>query len=398
MLKLHNYFQVKANILSSISLVLLAAGDSTRFGLATKKQWLYQEDKPLWLTLLERLQNIYSFEKVIVVANTQELSLMQRFSSVTFIQGGNSRQESLRNALEKIESDFVIVNDIARACVSEEVILRLIEHAKPSGCVAPALKLSDTCYFDGKPIDREKLLRIQTPQLSCVTTLKELLESAAEFTDESSAFYSANKDVIFIEGTQEAHKLTYKEDLKLLPCLKAPANMAKNGFGIDIHSFEEGKPMVLAGVAIESSFGFKAHSDGDVAIHALIDALLGASSLGDIGELFPDNDPTFKGADSKELLQKVATLIKSVGYQIVHCDLTIVAQTPKISPYKKQMQSTLAEILEIGVSAINIKATTAEKLGFIGREEGVAVYATATLNYYRWDRIEKSLEKKEKRR
>ncbi len=373
--------------MKSISLILLAAGDSTRFGLPVKKQWLYQYDKPLWLYVLERLQNSYSFESIVVVANRQEIPLMEQMSGVTFVQGGSTRQESLRNAIQKVESGFVLVNDTARACVPPELIDALIQKAKPSCCVVPALKMSDTCYYDGKPIDREKLLRIQTPQLSCTATLKELLESQDTFTDESSAFFAANKEVLFIEGSSDAQKLTYRDDLKSLPCLQAPINQSRNGFGVDVHSFEEGKDMVLAGVSIESPVGFKAHSDGDVAIHALIDALLGASSLGDIGELFPDNDPAFKDADSKELLRNVVALVQSVGYSIEHCDLTILAEIPKITPYKEQMRKGLAKLLGICSSKVNIKATTAEKMGFIGRKEGVAVYATATLNYYRWDRI-----------
>ncbi len=373
--------------MKSISLILLAAGDSRRFELPVKKQWLYQYDKPLWLFVLERMQKSYSFENIIVVANKDEITLMKQFSNVTFVQGGTSRQESLRNALRVTYSDYVLVNDTARACVPLKLIDTLIQKAKPKSCIAPALTISDTCYYDGKPIDREKLLRIQTPQLSCSATLKELLESQEVFTDESSAFFAAGKEVLFIEGSREAKKLTYKDDLKLLPCLQAPINQSRSGFGIDIHSFEVGKPMVLAGVPIESPVGFKAHSDGDVAIHALIDALLGASSLGDIGELFPDSDPQYKDANSKELLQRVATLVKNVGYTIEHCDLTILAEMPKVAPYKEQMRKSLAQLLGICSSKINIKATTSEKMGFVGRKEGVAVYATATLNYYRWDRI-----------
>ncbi len=373
--------------MKSISLILLAAGNSTRFGLSAKKQWLYQYDKPLWLFVLEHLQSIYRFENIIVVANPQEITLMRSFSSVTFVPGGSSRQESLSNALKHTQSDFVIVNDVARSCVPKELLLKLIEHAKALHCVVPALKVSDTCYFDGAPIEREKLLRIQTPQLSCTTTLKELLKTAEEFSDESTLFFNAGKCVEFIEGSTDAHKLTYKDDLRLLRCLQTPINLPRNGFGIDIHSFEENKPMVLAGIPIESPFGFKAHSDGDVAIHALIDALLGASGLGDIGELFPDNDPAFKNADSKELLQKVTQLVRGVGYEITHCDLSILAQVPKITPYKEQMRAALATIMGISKSSVNIKATTAEKMGFVGRKEGVTVYATATLNYYRWDKI-----------
>ena len=370
-----------------ISLILLAAGNSTRFGLPTKKQWLYVEDKPLWLFVANSLRELYNFAHIVIVGNPNELKLMRQFEEFTFVEGGNSRQESLKNALKTIKSEYVVVNDVARCCIDKELLYRLIDARKVDSCAVPAIKISDTTYFDGKPIDREKLLRVQTPQLSHTKTLKAILEQNREFTDESSAFYANNKEVIFIEGSFKAQKLTYKDELSSFKCLKPPISNPKSGFGIDIHPFEDGKEMVLCGVKIDSPFGFKAHSDGDVAIHALIDALFGATNLGDIGELFPDTDNKYKNANSKELLKIAVNLAKGVGYEITNCDLSIVAQVPKLLPYKEQMQSTLASILGISKTQVNIKATTAEKLGFIGRKEGVAVYATVTVNYYRWDRV-----------
>jgi len=377
---------IKRGLMRDVSLILLSAGNSTRFGLPTKKQWLYQNDTPLWLYVANRLKKYFNFAQIIIVANKQELKLMKKFSNFTFVEGGKSRQESLSNAINKIDSKFTLVTDVARCCIEQDIVLKLIQNAKESACVAPTIKISDTTYYKGKPINREELLRVQTPQLSCTKTLKKLLNNTKEFTDESSAFYNSNKEVVFIEGSNSAHKLTYKEDLKLLSCLKPPANQPKTGFGIDTHPFEDGKKMVLCGVEIDSTFGFKAHSDGDVAIHSLIDALLGASALGDIGELFPDTDTKYKNADSKELLKQVVNLVKGVGYEIINCDIAIVAQTPKISPYKEMMNQKLSEILEINKSRLNIKATTAEKLGFIGRKEGITVYTSTTLNYYRWDK------------
>jgi len=371
-----------------ISLILLAAGNSTRFGLPVKKQWLYQGDIPLWQYVANNFSSYYNFSQIVIVGNKNELKLMKKFANFTFVEGGDSRQESLTNALSKIKSDFVLVNDVARCCVESTLVSNLIKKAKVGSCVTPAIKVNDTTYFESKPIEREKLLRVQTPQLSCTKTLKELLKSAKEFTDESSLFFSANKEVIFTEGSKSAEKLTYKDDLQLLTCLKKPLNEPRVGFGIDIHAFEENKKMYLCGVEIDSTLGFKAHSDGDVAIHALIDALLGAASLGDIGELFPDTSSKFKDIDSKELLKEVVNLIKGVGYKIINCDISIVAQKPKILPYKEKMSRKLSEILDISESRLNIKATTAEKLGFVGRAEGVTVYATATLNYYNWGQHE----------
>jgi len=369
-----------------VSLILLAAGNSSRLGLPTKKQWLYIEDKPLWLFVADSFKKLYDFKDIIIVANSNEISLMKKFADYKFAVGGESRAESLKNALLALESPFVMVSDVARACISKDIILELIAKKAKNSCVVPAIKVPDTVYYDNKPIDREKLLRVQTPQLSDSEVLKEILNKNISVTDESSAFFNDGKEVIFVQGSQAAQKLTYKEDLKTLKCLKAPKSVTKVGYGIDIHPFEDGKEMVLCGVKIESPFGFKAHSDGDVAIHALIDALLGASSLGDIGELFPDTDSNYKNADSKELLKRVKELVCAVGYEIVNIDMTILAQVPKISPYKEQMSKTLSKILNIKEHQINIKATTAEKLGFVGKKEGVTVHATATLNYYDWSK------------
>ncbi len=242
----------------------------------------------------------------------------------------------------------------------------------------------DTLYFKNNPIDRESTKIIQTPQLSYSSTLKEALSKNIEFTDDSSAISYMGGEIIFVEGSQKAHKLTTIEDLSKLSCLKKPSNRALTGFGIDIHPFEEGKPMVLCGVEIESSFGFKAHSDGDVAIHALIDALLGASGLGDIGAFYPDTSDDYKGADSKELLKDTVNRLRDFGYEIGNVDLAIIAQTPRLLNHKKAMRFKLASILNLRPNLVNIKATTAEKLGWVGRKEGIAVEAVATLYYYDW--------------
>ena len=369
----------------NISLILLAAGSSSRFGMLVKKQWLYQGDIPLWYFVAKRFERYYNFDKIVVVGNTQELKLMSKFDNYIFVAGSTkSRQNSLKAALESIDSDFVLVSDVARCCIPKDLVLDLIANAKEGACVVPAIKVSDTTYYDNKPIDREKLLRVQTPQVSDTKILKELIRKDGDFTDESTLFFNYNKDVIFVNGSNNANKLTYKDELNSFRCLKKPISSPKVGFGIDIHPFEDNKDMYLCGVKIDAPYGFKAHSDGDVAIHALIDAMLGASSLGDIGELFPDSDDKYKNIDSKELLKEVVKLVRGVGYEILNCDLSIVAQKPKISPYKNDMEVSLSKLLDIDRRHINIKATTAEKLGFIGREEGVKVYANVVLDYYKW--------------
>ncbi len=370
--------------LGDITLILLGAGSASRFALPPKKQWLWIDNRPLWLKVADDFQKLYEFKETIIVASRDDIMAMSNFTEYTLVEGGATRQASLSNALKDVKTSFVLVSDIARCCLDREMIERVILAKKNKSCVVPTLKVVDTLYLEGSPIDRENTKIIQTPQLSCTKTLKSALVSEVEFTDDSSAIASIGGEIIFVEGSPKAHKLTTVEDLSKMSCFKRPSPRALTGFGIDIHPFEEGKKMVLCGIEIDSPFGFKAHSDGDVAIHALIDALLGAAGLGDIGEFYPDTSNDYKGADSRELLLDTVKRLKDLGYVIGNVDLAIIAQTPRLLKYKKEMRFKLAKLLNLTPNLVNIKATTAEKLGWIGRKEGVAVEAVATLYYYDW--------------
>jgi len=371
-------------ILHNITLILLGAGSASRFKLPPKKQWIWSGEKPLWLQVADEFQTIEQFQSTIIVSSRDDIQSMSNFANYKFIEGGDSRQASLKKALEHVSTPFVLVSDIARCCLDKEMIKRVILAKKNKSCVVPTLKVVDTIYYKNSPINREEAKIIQTPQLSDTAVLKKVLDSDMEFTDDSSAVASIGGEIIFVEGSSKAHKLTTIEDLSKLSCLKRPSTRAMVGFGIDIHPFEDGKKMFLCGVEIDSPFGFKAHSDGDVAIHALIDALLGASGLGDIGEFYPDTDSEYKGVDSTKLLKDTVDRLNSLGYVIGNVDLSIIAQTPRLLNYKKKMRFNLSELLNIRPNLVNIKATTAEKLGWIGRKEGVAVEAVATLYYYDW--------------
>jgi len=373
--------------LSHTTLILLGAGSSSRFKNNVKKQWLYSGEIPLWLQVAEHFEQNAQFEEIIIVSTPEEIQVMKNFASYTYVAGGDSRQASLSNALQKVTSSHVLVSDIARSCVPKEMIQRILEARQSASCIVPVLPVTDTLYMDEQPIDREKVKIIQTPQLSVTNLLMKALETETVFTDDSSAVASLGESVLFVDGDTRAHKLTTIEDLKKLSCLKSPSGKTLTGFGIDTHPFQSGKEMFLCGVSIESDFGFKAHSDGDVAIHALIDALLGAAGMGDIGELYPDTDDAYAGADSSQLLRDTVKRIYAYGYTIGNVDLTIIAETPKLMPYKETMRTTLAELLSIRQNFVNIKATTSEKLGFIGRKEGVTVHAVANLNYLNWKEL-----------
>lgn len=373
--------------MSNVSLVLLSAGDSSRFKNRVKKQWLRIDDIPLWLYVTNRLKEFYEFDKIVITANPKELKYMQNFCDYEIVLGGATRQESLKNAVSNINSKYVLVSDIARCCIDKEMFLRVLESKNLGDCIVPYLSVADTTIYQNSLINRDEVKLIQTPQLSKTDLLKQALESKEIFTDDSSLIASVGGAIYYVKGSKEAEKLTFIENLKDVKCLKEPSRDFFVGQGFDVHGFEEGKVMKLGGVTIDVPFGFQAHSDGDVLIHSLIDALLGAIGYGDIGELFPDTDNIYKNIDSKILLSEVVSFLHNVGFNIVNIDVTIIAQTPKLLEYKGKIRESVANLLQIEKIKTNIKATTTEKLGFIGRKEGVGVLSVVNLKYFDWTKV-----------
>ncbi|MBN2782365.1 MAG: bifunctional 2-C-methyl-D-erythritol 4-phosphate cytidylyltransferase/2-C-methyl-D-erythritol 2,4-cyclodiphosphate synthase [Campylobacterales bacterium] len=367
-----------------LTLILLAAGSSSRFEMGIKKQWLRVGHDPLWKFVTDKLSKTSLFDKIVIASSKDDIVFMKNYAKYTFVEGGETRQQSLRNALAEVDTKYVMVSDIARACINEDFLKSIISNVDKGDCIVPYLNVTDTVVYKNETINREDVKRVQTPQLSVTSVLKQALDTDIEYTDESSAIVANGGTRFFIKGQEEAHKITYIDDLIKVPCIKEPSSDILSGNGFDVHAFDENSKMYLGGVEIEADYGFLAHSDGDVAIHALIDALLGAAGMGDIGMMFPDNDDAFKGIDSKILLKKVVQKIYNYGFEIINVDLTIAAQKPRIGKYKIAMREVLSEILTIEAQRVNIKATTTEKLGFIGRGEGVGVIANANLKYFNW--------------
>ena len=409
--------------MKDISLILLAAGDSSRFGLPVKKQWLRVGELPLWQYVAQNIARAHPFKKIVIAVNEEDVSYCERLYACSlasargesaecdtseykfqseqdevecnayecgsanlkfhFAPGGANRQSSLKNALRLVESELVLVSDVARAQISPELISSLIRNLGSADCISPYLGVNDTTYLGERIVEREELRLIQTPQLSRTALLKKALEGSEIFTDDSAAVGSTGGRLEFIKGEAGALKITRVSDLATLN-LKPCSRDIFCGTGYDVHALEKGAGIVLGGVKIPCEFALIAHSDGDVAIHALIDAICGAAMLGDIGELFPDSDAKFKGADSKELLRKVMRRVRGYGYELVNADITIIAQRPKIGAYKAQMQEVLSEILNY--ARVNVKATTTEGLGFTGRSEGIAAQAAVSLKFYDWQK------------
>ncbi|TXE84489.1 bifunctional 2-C-methyl-D-erythritol 4-phosphate cytidylyltransferase/2-C-methyl-D-erythritol 2,4-cyclodiphosphate synthase [Campylobacter peloridis] len=368
-----------------ISLIMLSAGESSRFNAPVKKQFLRLGELPLWLYVTKNLSSFYPFKQIIVTSSNT--SYMKKFApEYNFIQGGDTRAKSLLNALELVQSEYVLVSDVARVLISKSLFDNIIENHDKADCISPVLKVSDTTIYAQELIERDKIKLIQTPQLSRTSMLKKALKQNTNFTDDSTAIKAIGGKIWYIQGDEMAKKITFKEDLKNLN-LPQPSWEIFNGNGFDVHEFGENRPLLLGGVKIHDSMGLKAHSDGDVLTHALIDALLGAAGLGDIGELYPDNDMQYKNADSMLLLQNVYTLVQNYGFDFVNADVTIIAQTPKMKDFKEDIAFNIAKVLKTTPNKINIKATTTEHLGFIGRKEGIAVLASVNLKYFDWMKL-----------
>ncbi|MGH1600579.1 bifunctional 2-C-methyl-D-erythritol 4-phosphate cytidylyltransferase/2-C-methyl-D-erythritol 2,4-cyclodiphosphate synthase [Campylobacter majalis] len=365
-----------------ITLIMLGAGNSTRMQMPTKKQWLYIDDEPLWLYATKNLGKFYTFKEIIIVSN--EGDYMSRFApNYIYVKGGATRQESLKNALSHVKSEYVLVSDIARANIPHELLHKIIQNGDKADCIVPVLNVVDTTYYQNETIEREKIKLIQTPQLSRTKILSKALQSDTLYTDDSSAIRAVSGSIWQIQGDERARKITTYDDLFKISLLP-PSKEQFVGTGFDVHEFAKGYDLWLCGEKIEYENGLKAHSDGDVALHALTDAILGAAGLGDIGEHFPDNDPSYKGANSLTLLKTAYEKVQSVGFELVNADITIMAEQPKISKFKAKMQNNIAAALNVMPNRINVKATTTEKLGFVGRKEGIAVIATAGIKYYDW--------------
>ncbi|HIY43439.1 MAG TPA: bifunctional 2-C-methyl-D-erythritol 4-phosphate cytidylyltransferase/2-C-methyl-D-erythritol 2,4-cyclodiphosphate synthase [Candidatus Helicobacter avistercoris] len=372
------------------TLILLGAGNSSRFCAdrkLPKKQWLRCGKDPLWLKVLQKFLS-FGFDKILLTASPKECLYMQNYTSHPILAGGETRTHSILNALKEVKTPYVLISDIARFNPQIEVIESLFEAMSKDrslSCVAPYLPAVDTTFSSSAGfLDRQELKLIQTPQLSKTRSLLKAL-SNGEFSDESSAIASLGEKVAYTLGSIQMGKLTYDYELKTLP-LTPPENTSFIGQGLDIHAFMPNKSMLLGGVHIPCDYGFKAHSDGDVLLHSLTDAILGAIGAGDIGEWFPDTSAEYKNADSKLLLKEVLDFSISVGYEIVNVDLTILAQKPKISPYKSQIKQSLSSLLSLPPHLINIKATTGEEMGFVGRGEGVCVMSCVNMKFLDWSK------------
>jgi 2-C-methyl-D-erythritol 4-phosphate cytidylyltransferase/2-C-methyl-D-erythritol 2,4-cyclodiphosphate synthase len=301
------------------------------------------------------------------------------------IVGGATRGDSVRNGLDAVDGEVVLIHDAARPFCPAAVIDRLLDALHEHPAAVPVLPLHDTLArwteLLGEPIDREGAVRVQTPQAFRLADIRGAYRRwKGPFpSDDAAVARAAALRVAGIVGALELDKLTTPEDWSRAEERVARRTVARTGLGFDVHAFAGEGPVMLGGVAVPHERGLAGHSDADVVLHALTDALLGAAGLGDIGQHFPPSDPQWRGASSDRFLLHAAALIGERGGVIDHVDCTLVCETPKIGPYREAMRARVADILRIRIEQVSIKATTTEGLGFAGRREGIAAQAVASI-------------------
>ncbi|MEP7221180.1 MAG: bifunctional 2-C-methyl-D-erythritol 4-phosphate cytidylyltransferase/2-C-methyl-D-erythritol 2,4-cyclodiphosphate synthase [Novosphingobium sp.] len=369
-----------------VSAVVVAAGAGLRAGQPLPKQFASWRGKPVVRHSVEALASAGIAPIVVCIPegarDVAEAALAGL--DVQFVTGGATRQASVLAGLEAIEPtvpDLVLIHDAARPVLPSAVIERLIAALSQYAGAIPVLPVVDSLAHDadgmmGAPADRAALRRVQTPQafrFPAILAAHRDWRGEPLAGDDAQVAQATGLEVAMVEGDEALQKLTYAADFV------APAPAFRIGTGYDVHRLAEGEDLWLCGVRIDHSHGLAGHSDADVAIHALVDALLGAISAGDIGQHFPPSDPQWRGADSAVFLRHAASLVAAAGYGIGNVDVTLVCEAPKIGPRRQAMRERLAALLGVDIAAVSVKATTTEGLGSIGRREGIAAQAAVGL-------------------
>ena len=373
----------------STTALIVAAGKGERAGGELPKQFRLVGGKPVLRWAVEALARHPAVQSVrVVVGRGQEDQARAAVRGIEvgeLIEGGTERADSVRAGLGAIDGDAVLVHDAARPFCPTAVIDRLIASLEFYEGAAPVLPVGDTLARIGDtldaPVDRAGLVRVQTPQAFRLGSLRSAYErwSGPSPTDETSVLGAAGMKVAAVEGDPALDKLTRPADFERAEQWLAGALRPSTGMGFDVHAFAGEGPLMLGGIELPHERGLAGHSDADVVLHAITDALLGAAGLGDIGEHFPPSDARWKGAASSLFLSHAVDLLHQRGAILDHVDCTIVAEAPKIGPHRDAMRARIAEIAGLSIDQVSIKATTTEGLGFAGRREGIAAQAVASI-------------------
>ena len=364
--------------------IIVAAGAGVRAGGSVPKQFAPIAGRPMLAYSHEAFATHPAIaETIVVVADGQQA--LAALADVTVVVGGKTRRESVANGLAAVgDATHVLIHDAARPFLSHAVIDSLIAAFDTADAAIPVLPVADTLArggaWLGDVVSRAELNRVQTPQAFTVDTLRAAhaaWPTDEEATDDAQMVRRLGVGVALVQGSAMLEKVTHPEDF-----VAAEARVAyetRTAMGFDVHRLETGEELWLGGVLIPHDKGLSGHSDADVALHALTDALLGTIAAGDIGTHFPPSDPQWKGADSAQFLQHAAKLIADKRGRIDFVDLTIMCEAPKIGPHRAAMTARIADLLGLTLDRVSVKATTTERLGFTGRGEGIAAQAVATV-------------------
>lgn len=368
------------------AVIIVAAGRGNRFGGGLPKQWHMLAGKPVLAHTLSAFQGL---RQVLVIRPEDRARAESLGSDALLVTGGATRDASVRAALEALAgSDVtrVLIHDGARPFPSSSLIARLVAALEDHPGAAPALAVTDALWRGTADLvagtqDRSGLYRAQTPQaFHFPAILAAHRAHPGNAADDVEVARAAGLDVAIVEGEESNLKLTFPGDFARAEAILRGRMMdVRLGNGYDVHAFCEGDHVWLCGVKVPHGRGLLGHSDADVGMHALTDAIYGALAEGDIGRHFPPSEPMWKGAASHIFLSHAARLIEARGYRLANCDVTLVCERPKIGPHALAMQAELARIMGVDMGLVSVKATTSERLGFTGREEGIAAIATAAL-------------------
>ncbi|MCL7463973.1 bifunctional 2-C-methyl-D-erythritol 4-phosphate cytidylyltransferase/2-C-methyl-D-erythritol 2,4-cyclodiphosphate synthase [Phaeovulum sp. NW3] len=369
------------------AVIIVAAGRGSRAGGGLAKQW-----RPLCgqSVLARTVAAFAGLGRIIVVLHPEEMirGLEEFGGTVTLVAGGQTRSQSVRNALEALDGagiSKVLIHDGARPLVPRTVIMAVLAALDHAPAAAPALAVTDALWrgSEGRvtgTADRDGLYRAQTPQgFHFDKILAAYRAHPGDAADDVEIARRAGLAVDIVPGAEDNLKITWPEDFARAERILGAEMDVRLGNGYDVHAFCEGDHVILCGVKIPHSKGLLGHSDADVGMHALTDAIYGALAAGDIGRHFPPSDPQWKGAASEIFLAHAAKLAAERGYRIGNVDVTLICERPKIGPHALKMAAELARIMDVAPDRVSVKATTSERLGFTGREEGIAAIATATL-------------------
>lgn len=369
--------------------LIVAAGRGLRSGGALPKQFAMLGGKPMIAHSYEALTTHPAIDRVVVVIGTrQEAALGSAIGQVECVTGGATRRLSVLAGLERLaagNTGRVLIHDAARPSLRHDVIDRLLAALNGHKGAVPVLAVSDTLARGdatlGETISRDGLHRVQTPQAFDFNAILGAHRgwSGAEPTDDAQMLRAYGGEVALVEGDAMLEKITFPADLAAAEARHAATMRTRSASGFDVHRLETGEELWLGGVLIAHDKGLSGHSDADVALHAITDALLGTIAAGDIGTHFPPSDPRWRGAESGQFLEHAAALVRAEGGAIDFVDLTLICEAPKIGPHRAAMRARIAALLRLPESAISIKATTTERLGFAGRGEGIAAQAIATV-------------------